>query len=299
METAAEYPVNHIPEFRIKIVAALYAYGINLPNDVYQQLLQQDRDTLTDDLELVLSHAIRYYDDLQQLPPANTWFVWHALFLLKDLGTTHSLALIAELLKQEEALIHFYLGDEPEDFIRDLLASLFGTQLPMLVNIFEARKNDFVVRFAILEALHQIAVRDPESQVAVEECLNNLVNFITTRVGAADLFIEEVTEHLLQIIVQLNSKSLIDKVRPLIEEHQLPLYEDYTLSNFEEYSYAEQAPEPGKVQVKSRKEHYAEREAAAPASGLDRADDAYPEVIESLKFLDQEKAKSKGSSGTG
>ncbi len=292
METPVKHDGPNLPVFRIKGVEELFAYGLNLPDEKYQGLLQQDRDTLIGDLEVLLTYAVDHFDELQQLPSGNAFFVWHAFFLLVDLNATSGITSIAYLLKGDDNLVKYYLGEEPEDVVCHVLYFLSGKQLPVLVDIFKAKKDELVVRFAILEALQQHALRQPANTAQVEACLNDLVSFLTTRINEDDVFIEEVTEHLLKVIAQLQRGLLTDKVKQLVEEKRLPLYDDFNWSDFEQqFRVAEQQDASLLVYSRTRKEYNAERETSCADKGGNVADDEYPDVLESLNLLEKGRAK--------
>jgi hypothetical protein len=103
----------YLPDFNYKEVEALYEHNLTIPDELYDSLLQKERRLLIEDLEKLLKHAIDKFEvfNADEVPVKQTFFVWHAMFLLKDIEAWESLPAFIDFLKQDEDFVGMYLGD--------------------------------------------------------------------------------------------------------------------------------------------------------------------------------------------
>lgn len=282
----------HLPDFHFKEVEELYEHDLTIPAELYEFLLQKDRKLLIEDLQKLLQHAIDEYETFngKNVTEKNTYFVWHAVFLLKDLVASECLPALLNLIKNED-YIRLYLGDLLTDFAWELFFTLGDQQLRPLIDFTKNLPDDFVIRTEIVEALQQICLQQPERRLEVESYLRELLLYVSTVTIAEDTFIDDLAEKVLTTIGNLGFTRLFALVKELFEEHKLPaifmldwdIFErDYISKKFDALSLIRE--------IRTRKDIYTEY-LEAQEEGEDEDDDAlYNDFKEYLDELDRNDA---------
>ena len=109
--------ISKAPKFNHEEIGWLYEDGLYIEEENLNAILSLPKDTLIQDLELVLKDSIDRYGFFYQLEEDNGWdeekmsFVVHAIFLLGELESTKSIDVIFNVLSQSEEYLEFYLGD--------------------------------------------------------------------------------------------------------------------------------------------------------------------------------------------
>lgn len=101
------------PTFNHPEIQDLYHFGIAISHEKLKGILALPRVSLVEDLEKILEDAVERYDYFDALgwQEETHSFVLHALFLLKELNAAESLPKIISLLKYDDELVEFWLGD--------------------------------------------------------------------------------------------------------------------------------------------------------------------------------------------
>ncbi|MCW3112820.1 MAG: preprotein translocase subunit SecA [Segetibacter sp.] len=286
-----------IPGFQIKEVEELFNRDLTIPDELYDSILSKDRKLLIEDLEKLLQHGIDNYRtyNKKNVPNKNTYFVWHALFLLKDIEASESLPAVLNFLKQDEELVEFYLGDLISDFLWELLYALADQDVRALVDFIKTLRDNYLLRSEIILTLKQIALHHPERTVEIESYLRELLLYVSTISDEEDVFIEEVTDTLLETIGELALTRLFPEVERLLKEDMLPVIYGIDWEEFEN-RYVSEKFDSNKVyqELRTRKEVYTEYLEAQEEHGDDDDDewddDEYDDVDEYLDALDSNDA---------
>lgn len=212
-----------LPAFNFKEVEELYEHDLTISDELYDSILHKDRKLLIEDLEKVFLHAVDKYEifNADNVAARNTFFVWHAIFLLKDLEATETLPAILHFLKQDEELVSLYLGDGVSDFGWQIFYSLGNKQLRLLVDYCKSSPDDYTVRPEMTETLKQIALHEPERRLEIESYLRELLFYASSISIEEDSFIDDLTDKVLESIGQLSLTRLFPDVEKLFNEDKL------------------------------------------------------------------------------
>ncbi len=208
-----------LPAFTIAEIAELFAYDLKLPAETYQLLLQQDRQTLIADLENVLVYGIDYYRwfALDKVPREKTFFVWHALFLLRDVEATESLPVVLNLLRNTDATF-LYLGDLVYQYLWQFLYVFGHHDLRMLVNFCKEKSVEITIRSGVIETLTQIALYDATRRLEVQSYLREMMDHLSLEESAKDIESDELADAVIEAIGVGEFTQLYPTLQALLEE---------------------------------------------------------------------------------
>nr|NQU91309.1 hypothetical protein [Bacteroidota bacterium] len=108
---------TEIPDFTHEEINLLYQEGLRIREKSLQKILSLSRETLIQDLEMVIRDMLTRYDYFKTYLESNEWneetmsFGIHALHLLGELRAQQSLDTILNLLRQGEEFLDFWFGD--------------------------------------------------------------------------------------------------------------------------------------------------------------------------------------------
>ncbi|MCW3107343.1 MAG: preprotein translocase subunit SecA [Segetibacter sp.] len=131
---------------------------------------------------------------------------------------------VLNLLKQDEELLGFYLGDGITFFGWELFYTLGTHDLRLLVDFCKDLSDDYVIRTEIIEALKQIALHQPERRLEMESYLRELLVYVSTITMDIDIYIDDVADKVIETIGQLQLSRLFPEVKRLFEEDKLPSF---------------------------------------------------------------------------
>jgi hypothetical protein len=269
-----------LPDFTIKEVEELYVNDLKISDELYDTILRSDRSALITDIEKLFQHATDQFKifSAKDVSNQNTFFVWHAVFILRDLKATEALPALFNFLRYDEDITGFYLGDGLVEFGWQIFYSLGNTNLPLLVDFFKNYKEEYFVRSEILETFKQTIFHHPERQAEVEGHLRELLLFVSTVSFEDDFYIDELSESLLEILGQLQLTNLFPDVKRLLNEEKLSLLTQISWKDFERlYVSGKQVHNLDRQEFKTRKEIYDEYILAAETADDEDEDGDFDE----------------------
>lgn len=162
------------PDFTHKEVEWLYENDLYFPGEKIDALLELPKETLANDLEMVLLDSINRYkyfsnlvNDRDYYADEELSFLVHALFLLGELKAGSKIDAVFKVLSQSETLLEFYLGD--------LLTETLWEPFYKIANQNTEACRQFLLRpgictqsrAVVLQAIEQIAYHQPERRTEV------------------------------------------------------------------------------------------------------------------------------------
>lgn len=211
------------PEFNHPEIWKLYEDRKTLTIGTFQEILSLPRETLIEDLVLMVKDSIyrfEYYQDkfydnkseIKELP-------LNAFTLLCELGAEKQLDVLLFFLQQNENILEFWLGDTLTEDFWEFVWDLGKNQLQRLGRFLrESGYSDFAY-YPIIEALNQMAFEKPELKPeilllfenSIDELLKNpWEGAITMASEIVCSLVDHEAKHLLKKIKQLYDAELID-----------------------------------------------------------------------------------------
>ncbi len=207
------------PKFHHQEINALYCNGLNIEKEKLDAILNLPRQTLIQDLELVLEDSITRYSYFNNIFEDQGWnedemsFVIHAIFILGELRASESISSIFNVLSQSEDYLELYL----EDF---LIESLCEPIFKMATNNLQEMKEfmfkpsiDVYAQANIPDVVAQIALHYPDRREEVVNWFSDLIDFFLNSSSDEDLITFAICN-----IVQFSGIELLPKIEKLFEK---------------------------------------------------------------------------------
>jgi tetratricopeptide (TPR) repeat protein len=168
------------PVFQHEEINNLYRYGVRIPQEVLQEILQLPRTSVIADLEKVLDDAVdRYGYFSQQDSPAEEgcFFALHAFFLLAELRAGKSLTKVLSILSYDDDFLDFWFADYLSE---DMWIYFYKTGFSRINEIKDFLFNPAVNAFAkgcITDAMVQTALHHPEKREEMIEIYTGIMDY--------------------------------------------------------------------------------------------------------------------------
>lgn len=237
---------TNLPLLNHPEVYRLYELGCKNSVPELMELLDLPKDTLIQDLELVLQDAVeryQYFIELDWRTKTHS-FLHHAIFLLAELNAESSLPKILEILSYDEEFLDLYFGDFLTENIWIVLYRLGENQVHLLEQFLYEKEVYTFSKSAISNALTQIVAHYPERKNEIQTLYQKFFDvmivtepkdktidptFLGLAIGdTAEIFFED----LLPQIEKLYANGLVDEMIEGNFEVFRSRYYDYDPSNF-------------------------------------------------------------------
>ncbi|HEX8462009.1 MAG TPA: SEC-C domain-containing protein [Segetibacter sp.] len=224
-----------LPDFSIKDLEELYKHDLTIPDELFDSLLKNDRLVLIEDIKKLLQHAIDKFEifDEEKVSLKNTFFVWHAVFLLREIEATEALPALLDFFKQDEDITGFYFGDGLIEFGWEIFYSLGNKNLRLIIDFSKNLPDDTILRTEIIETLRQVILYEPGRRSEVENYLKELLLHVTTIDIHEDFNIDEFAGDILETIGEFQFTNLYTDVKRLLDANEIPLLLTTTWKDFE------------------------------------------------------------------
>ncbi|ODS30842.1 MAG: preprotein translocase subunit SecA [Candidatus Scalindua rubra] len=214
---------NKKPEFNHPEVWQLYENGMRINHQVIKKILYLPRATLINDLETILEDIVRRYEHFKSKVDENGWveeeqtFPIHAIFLLTELNATESLDKILQLLRQDEKLLEFWLGDFLTEDVWRTIYQLGNDQLEKLKQ-FVLEPNIYTfARSGICAAVVQIVFHEPERKSQIVKWVKDVLTYLLKNKDDEVLIDSDFNAFIICDIIQLKAKELLPLVGTLFD----------------------------------------------------------------------------------
>jgi len=208
--------VEEAPKFHHEEILQLYSIGFKDSEVVLNELLGLPRETLIQDLELVLEDAvIRYCYFLGHEWSVKTHsFLMHAIFLLMEVRSEESLPKLLDVLSYNEEFIEFYVGEFVKDSLCFVIYQIGKNQIHLLEEFLLKPEVYTYVKTSVSEVLVQVGTNFPTRK---QEIVNVFEKVYTAYINAneGDFFID--TDFLELSIEDVANHNLIELL-PVIEK---------------------------------------------------------------------------------
>ncbi len=215
--------LKNAPNFNHKEIKWLYNHGLYIGEEKLNKILSLPKDTLINDLELVLLDSIARYGYFKSLFEENGWeeesmnFLVHAIYLLGELQATDTLETIFDVLSQSDEYFDLYLGDF-------LTSAIWEPIYKIAINDLEACKEfmytpglDTYARITILDALEQLALHHHERRDEVLSWFKDVIQFFLDSSLEDNVIDSDVIALLICNVIDIDGVELVPEIKQLFE----------------------------------------------------------------------------------
>ena len=219
------------PGFNHKDVNLFYCISYNFDRDKLHEIMALPRLTLIEDMKMIMMDCIerhkffsRYnkYDNLISFP-------FHALYILSSLRAEEALDTFLLLLTQKNEVLRFWFFDLITEEFWQHLYFLGQHQTDKLMLVFKTEGVNFSVRHAILDAITQIALRQPERKQEVIKWETEAADFLIENIENESVFDPFLFEDLIIDLATIGDMSLLPLMERYFSTENLYLNETCTL----------------------------------------------------------------------
>jgi hypothetical protein len=168
------------PVFQHEAINNLYRYGVGIPQEVLQEILELPRDSVIADLEKVLNDAVDRYGYFSQLDLEDEdarFFVLHAFFLLAELQAEESLAKVLDILAYDDDFFNLWFVP----FLRKEMWIYFYktgfSRVDEIKNFLINPVANIAAKRSITDAIVQTALHHPEKRKEMIAIYTGIVDF--------------------------------------------------------------------------------------------------------------------------
>ena len=217
------YPTQEAPAFHHEEIEWLYTHGLHIGEEKLNKILSLPKDTLINDLEMVLLDSIARYGYFIKSIEENGWdeeemnFVIHAIYLLGELQATDSLDVILDVLSQSDAYFELFLGDF-------LTSAIWEPIYKIAVNNLEACKEfmytpglDTYARTTITDVLEQLALHHPERRDEVLTWFREVIQFFLDSSLEDNVIDSDVIALLICNVIDIDGAELVPEIKQLFD----------------------------------------------------------------------------------
>lgn len=148
--------------------------------DVVTKLLELPRESLIEDLKKVVVDSIvryKYFKKETEWRFVTHSFLFHALFMLRELKAEEALEIVLDLLRQNEKFLKYWFSDSLTEDLWMIIYALGQNQLEILRNYLFEEGNYTYARTEISQAVIQTALKFPERRNEVLEWYHFVLNY--------------------------------------------------------------------------------------------------------------------------
>jgi len=160
--------ITQAPSFTHQEIEWLYCHGLYIGKEKIDTILSLPKDTLVQDLELVLQDSINRYYYFQKLTDDNGWveekmnFVIHSLYFLAELKASNSLDTIFNVASQSNEYLELYIGDFLSSSIWEIMYKIGANKLEAYKLFMFKPGVDTYARIIFADMVEQLAFHQPE-----------------------------------------------------------------------------------------------------------------------------------------
>lgn len=201
----------------------LYCNGLYIGEEKLKTILSLPRDTLIQDLELVLQDSINRYGHFRKLDDENGWdeakmnFVVHAIYLLGELKATESIEAIFEVLSQSDEYLELYLGDFLTSMLWEPVYKVAANNLEACKQFMFKPGIDTYARTTFLDMVEQLALHNPERREEAANWFADLIQFFLNSDLEDNVIDSDLIALMICNIIYFRGSELLPEIEKLFE----------------------------------------------------------------------------------
>lgn len=212
------------PIFNHEIIKELYKNGLYIDKEKLQAILSLPRESLLQDLELVLKDSINRFDHFQKLENKSGWneetmnFVIHSIYILGELQASESLNIIFEVLSQSEEYLELYFGDFIAGWLWEPLYKIAGSSLDACKEFIFKSGIVTYARINIPDMVEQIALHQPERLNEAISWFDDVMKFFLKSSLHDNVIDSDLIALLICNVIDIKGDKLLPVIKQLFEK---------------------------------------------------------------------------------
>lgn len=212
-----------IPEFKHEQIKTLYENDLSIKYNLIEEILQLPKETLIDDLELILTDSLRRYEyylekEEKEEDSKNYYFAYHAVLLLGEIGSAQTFKTLIDYLGNSTELLEFYFGYDVTDVFGEALYKLSKNTPDHLYELLLRSNVNFETKNAVVNA---IECSYKTNQCSTKEMKNKLITILETYLTfekEENIVSSEIIAIIVGILMDLKCVETIPLLKPLNEK---------------------------------------------------------------------------------
>jgi DNA-binding Lrp family transcriptional regulator len=208
-----------LPKFNHPEVIAFYEHDLSIPQEKVSEILALPRETLIQDMEMMIDDVIERYEFFQDYPDEDKWWELpeHALWVLVELDAKESLPKVLEILNQDDEFMEFWFGDYSTENFWEILYYLGGDSLGLLRKAV-MRPGDWIGRLIPCITVEQIGIYHPERRGEMIAWLGSIMEEFSIMTDQDPALDYEVITSLVDKAASLKAKELLPVIKSLFKK---------------------------------------------------------------------------------
>ena len=198
----------------------------HFPTEVMEQIMQLPRETLIQDLELILKDAIVRCDWFQENYPsykvAEQEFQMHALYFLGALNAKESLPVVLDLLQQGQEFLDYWFSDAFERIFLEPLYVLGESQLEELQTFVLSPNICFSARLMASKVVGQMVFHQPERKEEAVKWFRDVLQYHLDHPDDKGIIDTDFLSWTVGRVTKINAVSLEGVIRKLWDKGWIP-----------------------------------------------------------------------------
>lgn len=215
------------PSFTHPEVEMLYQQDLDIDYDIVKGLLELPDETLIEDLELVLTDAIRRYEYFANVVEEEGYydtekltFPLHALFVLAYKKSEQSLPAVLNLYRQGEKLLRFWFGDMLETASIYVFGNIGASKIDTLIGFLKEEQLSYDSKIGVAHGMLHIGFKYPKSkQSEIVESYRDIFSDFLIHKENDDLVDTDLISQMVWNCLYLDSASLSDVIQALYDNN--------------------------------------------------------------------------------
>lgn len=215
--------ISEAPHFNHKEIEWLYSNGFSIGEEKINTILDLPKDTLVQDLELVLQDSVTRYGHFKKMEDEHGWdgnkmnFVIHSLFLLGELKANQSLNVVFNVLSQSDEYLELYIDDLMSELMWEIMYKIADNQLEACKQFMCKPGINTYARSIFPEMVEQIGLHHPERRGEVLKWYNDVIQFFHNSSIEDNVIDSEAIAFLISHIANFNGVELLPEIKKLYE----------------------------------------------------------------------------------
>jgi len=205
-------------------IKELYSNGLYIDKEKLQNILSLPRESLLQDLELVLKDSINRFDHFQRLVINNGWneetmnFVIHAFYILAELQAANSLDTIFDVLSQSEEYLELYFGDFIAGMLWEPLYKIAASNLQECKEFILRSGISTYARVNFPDMAEQVALHHPERYREIIKWFDEIIKTFLKSSIDDNVIDSDLIALLICNVIDIKGDELLPVIKELFEK---------------------------------------------------------------------------------